>query len=151
METKLVSNPLKTIFVEGNLSKDLIFKKHLPSENGILTTGNWNFCLSNLTFLINHQTPFSISEFINITTNLISAYQENITGSHVLSYVPIQRFHLQGEAKTKKLINFDKTWFNVNSASDSLKIFLKFYPDNGINMNELDIDFQFTFLYYRMI
>ena len=114
--------PINAFVLKGNLKNDDYLQ--YTFVNNECRLGLWKLCILNVGYdcLFEKRILPTVNEFVQISTNLVRGHQ--IRNDVVENYnLPMAHFLLKGTKNEKKIVNFDKTWFYINSPGDQLKLF----------------------------
>ena len=85
-------------------------------------SGLWQTCIKDVTIIFNEE----INLIASIETNLVKGMKYKSESGGIESYNPaICSFALKGKTNEKKLIQLEKCWFQVNSPSSEIKLFIR--------------------------
>ena len=133
---------MKSILIEGNL-KDNISMQLLPNE---FSQGIWNICLSSIIYSVQSVDVRRI--FSSVSCNLVTSQKYSKRVNQLVNYeLPLAIFVFESTKKVRH-INFDKTWFQINTFSS--KVILTFEDlEKHIDIN-YDCDVKVLIFYQRI-
>ena len=102
-------SPIKSVVISGNLFDGISYKLCPITE---FSDGVWNLSLFALGYNCNLR---DIDYICSVSCNLITAQKYNLRNEVELYEQPLGIFVLK--TGPKKTINFEKTWFYINSLS----------------------------------
>jgi len=124
----LIENPLKTVKLIGAITERgnrFTISEQLPTNYCDVRSGNWSICIQDLSYN-SDKLPQSFHEILCIKSNFVEGKRFD-HNRQVENYLPsLQRCEIKGQEK--KLVSFDKTWFDVNFQTDSLNLHFEFCP-----------------------
>jgi hypothetical protein len=114
--------PITSFVLKGNLKNNESLQYDFVNNECRL--GLWKLCILNVGYecLFEKRVLASVNEFVQINTNLVRGHQSK-DGVLENYNVPMAHFLLKGSKGEKKMINFDKTWFYINSPGDQLNLY----------------------------
>ena len=123
-----MSNPLKSINIQGTIPKELELSYRLCPDYFNLNVGVWEIALADIAFNFEgHNFRESVYE---ISSNLVQGYYYPKKQSLSKFNVVLGRFDLDPHG-LKLLQNFGSTkWFVVNNQPSEIKLFFKEWPND---------------------
>ena len=122
------SAPLKSVIISGNLNNSVVYKLCPITE---FSEGIWNLTLLSVGYSCN--VP-NFNSVCSLSCNLITSSKFNSNFEVELYEQPLGMFLIKSGPPAT--INFEKTWFHINTLSNELKISIK----NERNREKLKVD-----------
>lgn len=109
---------LKALSLKGNLSdRESEIRLSLPNLN--FKSSTWLVCLRDISY--ENKSTQSLSVFAQIRCNLVRDLRLHNLATQ--SYMPvIGTVLIKASSREKKIVYFEKCWFEINAPDDTLKI-----------------------------
>ena len=122
--------PMKSVILKGTLKRGLVYRLYPNTE---FSEGLWNLTILSISYSLNVN---NINDIFSVCCNLVKAHKISQLNEVENYEQPLGVFHLkniQNEAETKKVIYFDKHWFQINALSNEVKFILKNETNENFN------------------
>lgn len=134
-----MNNPLKTIYISGNL-KDFEFKHKVNFQYCDLNQGNWELAIGHILYYGNHLL-MEKSIFL-LSSNLVNSLQLSKLGNLTLQDVILVPFEID-VLNHSGVITLPLNWFTINNINEYIILKVQQWP-NVTNILLPD-DFQICF------
>jgi hypothetical protein len=124
--------PIKSFILKGNLNvlKSNLTYNLLNVQSVSLKKNLWELCIKDVAF--ENKTNANISQFVHIHCNLV--HDLRLQEFKTQNYLPsIASVLFKATNREKKIVYFEKTWFEVNTPNDEIRLIFR------DAMNETDI------------
>ena len=112
--------PIRSFLLKQNLQTASVLKaQFVQSET---KSGLWQICVQSISIIFKEDINF----IATLQCNLIKDLKYHNESGAIQSFNPyICCFPLKGKINEKKLIPFEKCWFQINAPSSDLKIYVR--------------------------
>jgi len=145
----VIENPLRSVCLKGTLlerENSFTISVQLPINYCDVRVGNWAICIQDLSYN-SYKLPLGFHENLTISTNFVEGKRYNRNRQIENFFPSLQRCEIKGQEK--KLVSFDKTWFDVNFQTDLLSLKFDFCPA-FLPSTLFELDITVTVLLRRM-
>jgi hypothetical protein len=157
-QVSIVSNPLKTVLVEGSFkisrnSKSVKFtlKTRLALDYLDVRIGTWIVALKDILVVRKTRNSTNLKQSVNVSINLVDGKCICKEGGVQNCYPPIQRFEINFNVNAEKLTTFNELlWFTVNCPTTMVDLYFDFWPEFVSTADYGDFEVTATLLFRRI-
>ena len=126
--------PIRSFLLKQNLeTASVLTTEFVQSET---KSGLWQICVQSISIIFKED----VNLIATLQCNLIKDLKYQRASGGIQSYNPnIICFPMKGKTNEKKLISFEKNWFQINAPSSDLKLYVRDIESENLVTQKCDL------------